>query len=134
MKKTPANDPTALPAPVAADAAQAETFRFASADIVETDESIQVFADVPGASESAASVTLDGDILTLEARTASRPCASPSMSEWSESGEGIWRRQFVLSEAVDRAHITATVKDGVLHLVLPKAAPARPHRIEVHAG
>jgi Hsp20/alpha crystallin family len=38
---------------------------------------------------------------------------------------------FTLSEAIDRDKIEATLKDGVLHLVLPKAEPARAQRIEL---
>jgi HSP20 family molecular chaperone IbpA len=38
-----------------------------------------------------------------------------------------------LSEAVDPAGIEARVRNGVLHLRLPKAGPAKLQRIEVRA-
>ena len=42
-------------------------------------------------------------------------------------------RAFTLSEAVDPAGIKARVRNGVLHLRLPKAGPAKLQRIEVRA-
>jgi HSP20 family protein len=43
-------------------------------------------------------------------------------------------RRFLLSTAVDVEHITATYKDGVLEVHLPKVADAQPKRITVQAS
>lgn len=48
-----------------------------------------------------------------------------------ESPEGNYRRVFLLSEEVDREGIEATVKDGVLKLVLPKSPKAMAQKITV---
>ena len=42
-------------------------------------------------------------------------------------------RSFILSDEVDHERITATMTNGVLKVMLPKAAKAKPRRIEVNA-
>jgi HSP20 family protein len=46
---------------------------------------------------------------------------------------GDYERAFTLSDAVDPGGIEARVRDGVVHLRLPKAGPAKPQRIAVRA-
>jgi len=38
------------------------------------------------------------------------------------------------SNEIDRENIEATIKDGVLRLVLPKAGPAKTRKISVKSG
>ena len=45
--------------------------------------------------------------------------------------DGNYERVFTLSENIDRDRIEATLKGGVLQLVLPKAEAARARRIEL---
>jgi len=42
-----------------------------------------------------------------------------------------YERTFALSDAVDKANIKATIKNGVLRLTLPKAERARTRKIAV---
>ena len=46
---------------------------------------------------------------------------------------GNYERAFTLSSTVDPAGIEARVRNGVLHLRLPKTGPAQAQRIEVRA-
>ena len=48
--------------------------------------------------------------------------------------DGIYRRSFELSEAVDPQGIQATVAKGVLTVRLPKAKAVLPHKVRVVAG
>ena len=50
---------------------------------------------------------------------------------YNEYTDGDYERVFTLSENIDRDRIEATLKDGVLHLVLPKAETAKPRKIEL---
>jgi HSP20 family protein len=47
---------------------------------------------------------------------------------------GDYERAFRLSENIDRDRIEATLRDGVLHLVLPKAETAKARKIEIKSG
>jgi HSP20 family molecular chaperone IbpA len=50
-----------------------------------------------------------------------------------EYGVGDFLRSFILSDEVDHERITATMNNGVLKVVLPKAPQPKPRRIEVNA-
>ncbi|HSV24574.1 MAG TPA: Hsp20 family protein, partial [Xanthobacteraceae bacterium] len=53
---------------------------------------------------------------------------------YNEYADGGYERVFTLSENIDRDRIEATLKDGVLNLVLPKAESARARKIELKAS
>ncbi|MBI5664768.1 MAG: Hsp20/alpha crystallin family protein [Nitrospirae bacterium] len=99
-------------------------------DIVEKDDDIVVFADMPGVDEHSVDVTLEKDLLTIYGRI------EPEVPEnhklvVSEYGVGDYQRTFTLSDEIDKDHIHATVRDGVLRLVLPKAEKAKTKKIPV---
>ena len=48
-----------------------------------------------------------------------------------ERSYGSFTRAFTLPEGVDTEHMHADLKDGVLHLVLPKKPEMQPKKIEV---
>jgi HSP20 family protein len=52
----------------------------------------------------------------------------------NEYANGDYEGAFTLSENIDRDRIEATLKDGVLHLVLPKAETAKTRKIELKSG
>jgi HSP20 family molecular chaperone IbpA len=100
------------------------------ADIYETSERIFVLADMPGVDEQTIDITLEKNVLTIEGYTSSQIEAGLRLVH-CESPEGNYRRVFLLSEEVDREGIEATVKDGVLKLVLPKSPKAMARKITV---
>jgi HSP20 family molecular chaperone IbpA len=102
------------------------------ADVYETQESIVVLADMPGVNENSIDITLEKNVLTIHGFTA--PQAETGLRLlYCECPEGNYRRVFLLSEEVDRESIQASVKNGVLKLVLPKSAKARARKIPVKA-
>jgi HSP20 family molecular chaperone IbpA len=103
------------------------------ADIIETADGYTVDVYMPGVSEATAEVTLENDALTVSGRVEQAEVANlrPVYREY-ETGD--YRRVFTLADHVDRAKVSATVRDGVLHLVLPKAESSRPKRIAVKAA
>jgi HSP20 family protein len=103
------------------------------ADIYEVDDQIVIVADVPGAKEDAVEVTLEKNVLTINA------FVEPVMLEgfalsYAEYEIGDYQRSFKLSSEIDQDKINATIKDGVLRLYLPKAGAARSRKIAVKAG
>jgi HSP20 family molecular chaperone IbpA len=103
------------------------------ADIYEVDDQIVIVADVPGADEKSIEVSLEKNILTLNAYV------DPIMPEGyalslAEYEVGDYQRSFRLSDEIDREKIRAIVKDGVLRLYLPKSGAARTRKIAVKAG
>lgn len=101
-----------------------------STDIIDTGNEILVITDVPGVDERDVEVTLEKNVLTIFASPPEEKVEKYSLS-YGEYGVGDFERKFVVSEDVDREHIQAHVKDGVLTLHLPKAGPAMSRKIEV---
>ncbi|MBN2297302.1 MAG: Hsp20/alpha crystallin family protein [Deltaproteobacteria bacterium] len=102
-------------------------------DISETKESLVIFADIPGATEDSIQVTLDNDILTIDARVAPETINAHKLT-YREYGVGDYSRAFTINESIDREKIEAKIKDGVLRIVLPKAEAAKPKTIPIHKG
>jgi HSP20 family molecular chaperone IbpA len=99
-------------------------------DILEKENEIIVIADMPGVDDKAVDITLEKNVLTIYGKV------EPEVPEQhrlavAEYGIGDYQRVFTLSEEVDRDKIRATVKNGVLKLVMPKAEAVKTRKIEV---
>ena len=102
-------------------------------DIYETEDEIVLVADIPGADDKSVDITLEKNELTINAYV------EPKMPEgytltYEEFCTGDYQRSFRISSEVDRDKIKASVKNGELHLHLPKAEAAKAKKISVKAG
>ena len=101
-------------------------------DIVETEDALEIFADMAGVTKDSVEVTLEQRVLGIRGRgDLSLPGDLAPL--YLEYQPGDYERAFTLSDAVDPAGIEARVRSGVLHLRLPKTGPAKRQRIEVRA-
>lgn len=103
------------------------------ADIYESKDQIVVLADMPGAHQDSVEITLENSILTVTASV------EPSVTEGyskalTEYGVGDFKRSFTLSNAIDREGIEASMKNGVLKLILPKSKSLLPKKIAVNSN
>ncbi|MBN2033213.1 MAG: Hsp20/alpha crystallin family protein [Deltaproteobacteria bacterium] len=102
-------------------------------DILENEKELILLADIPGVNSSDLSIDLNDSVLTLFADA--EPPEKPNESDiFREYRTGKYFRQFTVSEAIDQSKIEAELKDGVLHLHLPKVEAATPRKIAVKAG
>ena len=113
------------------------------ADIYETRDNIVVLAEMPGVALDGVDITLERRVLTIRGRSAANDHAGYQrvyndhagyQRVYNEYANGDYERAFTLSENIDRDRIEATLKDGVLHLVLPKAETAKARKIELKPG
>jgi HSP20 family protein len=102
-------------------------------DIYETPDSIVLLAELPGVPPDAVDITLERRVLTIRGRAMDQEHANFRQIH-SEYGDGDFERVFTLSEDIDRERIEAKHKDGLLHLVLPKAETAKARKIELRAN
>jgi|SRR6185312_4561419 len=102
-------------------------------DIYETADRIVVLAEMPGVPPDGVDITLERRVLTIRGRLATREHGGYRQI-YSEYGEGDYERVFTLSEDIDRDRIEASHKNGVLHLILPKAESAKTRKIELKAA
>lgn len=101
-------------------------------DILETGHDLTLLADMPGVPIEKVDIDLEGDQLTIRGSVPQQDGAGTVLLR--EYAVGDYYRQFTLSSDIDREKIQATMKDGVLKLVLPKAEAAKPRRIEVKSS
>jgi HSP20 family molecular chaperone IbpA len=101
-------------------------------DIIETEDALEILADMPGVTRDSVEVTLEQRVLSIRGRAdTSLPKGLAPLYVEYEPGD--YERSFTLTDAVDPAGIEARVRSGVLHLRLPKAGPAKRQQIEVKA-
>jgi HSP20 family protein len=101
-------------------------------DIIETEDALEIFADMPGVTKDSVEVTLERRVLSIRGR-GETSLPSDMAPIYLEYQPGDYERTFTLSDAVDPAGIEARVRGGVLHLRLPKTGPAKRKRVEVRA-
>lgn len=102
-------------------------------DIFETDQQITLLADMPGVEPDGLNIDLRDNVLTLSGNV--KPYEGKNEKDLLIEYEiGQYFRQFTLSEVINQERIDAKLKDGVLHLTLPKVAKAAPRTIAVSAG
>jgi HSP20 family molecular chaperone IbpA len=108
-----------------------------NSDIVELEDGFHIYMDMPGVRKEDLTVDVDGDQVTVTAKTfyGADP-ANGSHRKYShlEFGGGEYQRSFTLSDNVDRANISAKLENGVLNLSLPKSEALKPRKIEITAG
>ncbi len=101
-------------------------------DIYESENALTLVADMPGVPIESVDIDLDSDQLTMRGTI-------PTQEEkgkviFREYTAGDYYRQFTLSSDIDREEIQASMKDGVLKLVLPKAEAAKPRKITIQSS
>jgi HSP20 family protein len=103
------------------------------ADIYETADAIFLISDMPGVDEKSVDITLDKNVLTISGKVEPPPLPSGVRLVYEEYEIGDYTRAFTLTDNVDRDHIEASVKNGVLKVKLPKATQAKSRTITVKA-
>jgi len=101
-------------------------------DIFESESAIHLVADMPGVSGNQVEIDVrDGKLKIVgNVEAPGEEVERPLLREY-ESGR--YERVFSVSDKIDVPGITASMKDGVLRLDLPKAEKVRPRKIEVRA-
>jgi HSP20 family protein len=104
-----------------------------SVDIFETEQEITLLADMPGVASDRVSIDLNEDQLTITGDIEAQGTEKERVL-LREYQTGRFQRSFSVSDRIDQGKITASMSDGVLRLVLPKAEKAKPRKIEVKTG
>jgi len=102
-------------------------------DIFENKDALVVIADMPGVTGEEVDIHVKENELTISGRRKTREdsVATPIYTEYESGG---YLRSFTLSNAIDQTKIEASMKDGVLKVILPKAEATKPRIISVKAG
>ncbi len=101
-------------------------------DIYEKDQGLVLVADMPGVPMENVEIDLNNDQLTIRGMVPQEERKGTTLLR--EYAVGDYYRQFTLSNVIDQGKIEATMKDGVLKLILPKAEAAKPRKISVQGA
>jgi HSP20 family protein len=88
-------------------------------------------ADIPGVKADDIEVSMDKGVLTIKGERKHESTESKEGYKRVERSHGVFMRRFALPDGVDGEQITASSKEGVLEVVIPKSDPEKPRRIEV---
>jgi HSP20 family protein len=101
-------------------------------DVTETDNALAVKAEVPGFNARELEVSVEPRRLTITGKRESKEEQKDKNKKivYTERCADNILRVVNLPAEVDAEKVTATLKDGVLELTMPKAAPAKKVRVE----
>ena len=100
-------------------------------DVGETDEAIQVTAELPGVDPKEVDISLTDDVLTIHGEKKAEKEESKRDYHRIERSYGSFTRTVKLPASVDAEKVEATFKDGVLTIVLPKREEAKTRKVKV---
>lgn len=98
-------------------------------DIVENENELTLFGDLPGVEESGIDIRYENAQLIVIGTV--EPHETNARSLRQEYGVGDFRRMFAIGESIDSEKINAEVHNGVLTIHLPKSEAAKPKKIAV---
>ena len=99
-------------------------------DVYETHDSVLVRVELAGVRGDEIRITVDGEYLQISGRRGLRTEPTPERHLKMEISEGHFERVLRLGAPYDRERVNATLANGILTIVLPRAE-AEVHRIPV---
>jgi len=102
-------------------------------DIYETEDAVVVVAEMPGVDNESVDINVEHNELRINGRV-KQPSVEGHRLTLAEYEVGDYQRTFRLSDDVDVDKIDASMKNGVLTIVLPKSEQLKPKKITVKAG
>jgi HSP20 family protein len=103
-------------------------------DIRETKNNYVVELDLPGLEQKDIFVGLENDVLTVRGERKFGEEKKDECSTCSERLFGTFIRSFTLPGTADGEHVSATYKNGVLTVSIPKKEEAKPKSIKVEVS
>ncbi len=100
-------------------------------DIYETDESVILKAELAGLNKNDVTIEVKDSTLILRGERKFEKDIKEENYHRIERSYGSFSRTFSLPQTVDQSKVTATFKDGLLEIKIPKVKDARPKQIEI---
>jgi HSP20 family protein len=110
--------------------AESELLRPVHLEIAETDENLTVRAEVPGFSTNEIKLDVEPRRLTITGKHEAKEETKKGKTVYSERSANEILRVVALPAEIDSSKASATLKDGVLNIEMPKAAHAKTVRVE----
>jgi HSP20 family protein len=103
-------------------------------DIAERKDAYLVAVELPGVKLDDLEITLEDGLLTIQGERQFTSESSEEQYHRVERRSGAFRRAITLPAHVMADKVEASMEDGVLRILVPKAEEAKPKRIQVIPG
>ncbi len=105
-----------------------------SLDVAETEDAVEVHADLPGMKPEEIDVEVVGDVLRVKGHREEKTETKEKEYHRVERRSGSFSRSIMLPCEVDAGSVEADYADGVLSIRLPKKEAVKTQKIEVHGN
>ena len=103
-------------------------------DICEEDKRFVIEADIPGVDPKDIEINMDKGVLSIRGERTSEKKVEEGNYTRVERARGVFHRRFALPDSADPDGISATGKNGVLEISIPKRPETTPRKIEIQAS
>jgi HSP20 family protein len=103
-------------------------------ELKETKDAYVFKVDLPGVDEKDLDISLTGNQIHISGKREEEGTQEGDRYYAYERSYGSFNRSFTLPEGANADEVTAELKDGVLHVKIPKRPEVQERRIEVHAA
>ncbi|UFW46325.1 MULTISPECIES: Hsp20/alpha crystallin family protein [Bradyrhizobium] len=100
-------------------------------EITETDEAVEVTAEMPGLERKDVEILIEDDTLTIRGEKKVEENQKDKNVQHSERIYGMFMRVLQLPPGIDPSSVQAAMSNGVLKVTIPKPAKSIPKKIEV---
>ncbi len=108
--------------------------RVPAVDVREDAESYQLEVELPGLKEQDIEVTVEDNLLTISSKQDAQKEDKKDGYLIKERLSSAFSRSFQLPKDVNREKIDGSFKSGLLSVVLPKTAAAKPKKVAIKAN
>jgi HSP20 family protein len=103
-------------------------------DLVETEDTYVLRADLPGVSEDDVSIEVENNVLTVSGERKTEHEAKDEGYYRVERAFGAFSRSLTLPDGVDAEAVAASFDKGVLEVRIPKPEQTKPKRVSISVG
>lgn len=100
-------------------------------DVLDRDNDLVVRTEVPGVDPESIEVTVEGGTLTIKGGRSFETEEDKDNYHRKEIFEGSFERTILLPEGIDAEAVTASSKDGILEISIPKQPQVLPRKVTV---
>ena len=102
-----------------------------SVDIIESNDSYTLTADLPGLTKGDVHLSIEDGVITLSGERKTERSGNKDLGHRYERAFGKFSRSFQLESGIDNNQIKAEFKNGLLKVVLPKVEASKPFEVSI---
>ena len=103
-------------------------------DIFERGDNLVIRGELAGLEKDDVEINVENNVLTIRGERKREAEFDEKDAYRLERSFGVFTRSFMLPKTVDSTRISASYKNGVLELTIPKVEQAKPRKIEIKAA